>query len=269
MKHFLLALQFLTIIPVRVKGDVCEKDMIKGVPYFVFIGLIQGILLLSALAISEKVFHQDLSIFIVIILSLLLNGAFHLDGLADTFDAIAVKRAGNRQFDIDKRLNAMKDSHTGAIGVTAIVSLIALKYLALKNISHLLPFVFYSSLIVMPVLSKWAMVCTMFHGRPAKKEGLGYLFLVNIDSKFFLYALVTLIFIYFLIYGVFYKYLPGKYYIFFGVTTMLIYFLAIGWSFFCNKKFGGSTGDTLGAISEISEVIFLLMVIIWSRLFIS
>lgn len=269
MRHFLLALQFLTIIPVRIKGDVSEKEIVKGIPYFLFVGLIQGIVSLSVLAISERVFHQELSIFIVILTFLLLNGAFHLDGLADTFDAIAVKSTGDSILDIDKRLTAMKDSHTGAIGVTAIVSTVALKYLALKNISHLLPFVFYSSIIIMPVISKWAMISTMFHGRPAKKEGLGYLFLVNIDIKLLFYALITLLFIYFLIYSGFHQYMPEKYYIFFGVITVLIYFLALGWSLFCNKKFGGVTGDTLGAISEISEVIILFMVIVWSRLFIS
>ncbi len=267
MKLFLIALQFLTIIPVKAKDYVSEEDISQSVSYFVLIGLLQGIILLLVLNISEKIFHSDLSIFLTILTYILINGGFHLDGLADTFDAIAVKSTGSNELDIQKRLSVMKDSSTGAIGVTAIISTITLKYLSIKNISHLLPFTYYSSILLMPVLSKWAMIVVMRHGKAARKEGLGYLFLGKIKKEFS-YSFLILLLVYSLIYAIFYQYIPERQYIFYGLITTIIYFSALLWNHFCNKKFGGSTGDTLGAISELSEVIFLMVVILWSRLYI-
>ncbi|BCB97390.1 adenosylcobinamide-GDP ribazoletransferase [Dissulfurispira thermophila] len=268
MKHFLLALQFLTIIPVRVRDDVSDEDMRQGISYFVMVGLIQGIILLTVLNISEKIFHPELSIFIAIVASILLNGGFHLDGLADTFDAIAAKSTGDNEFDINKRLSVMKDSFTGAIGVTAIVSVITMKYLLLKNISHFIPFIYYSSLLLMPVISKFAMVSSMFCGKPARKEGLGQLFLGKITLKEMFYSVFALTLIYAVLYIAFKQYMPVNQYVFYGLSTLIVYFLSILWVFFCNKRFGGLTGDTLGAVSEISEIIFLFLVVIWSRLYI-
>jgi cobalamin synthase len=36
---------------------------------------------------------------------------------------------------------------------------------------------------------------------------------------------------------------------------------------FFRGQFGGLTGDTLGAVGEIAEIIFLMVVLIWSRLY--
>lgn len=268
MKHFLLALQFLTIIPVKVKGDVFNKEISQSASYFVMVGFIQGIILLTLLNISEKIFHSELSTFIVIVAYILLNGGFHIDGLADTFDAIAVKSTGNTEFDTNKRLSVMKDSYTGAIGMVTVVSAILLKYLLLKNISHFIPFIYYSSLLLMPTISKFAMVSSMLYGKPARKDGLGQLFLGKITSKQISSALFTLILIYAVIYITFKQYMPLNHYIFYVVVTLFTYFLSRFWVLFCNKKFGGLTGDTLGTISEISEITFLFLVVIWSRLYI-
>jgi adenosylcobinamide-GDP ribazoletransferase len=268
IRHFFIALQFLTIIPIKIKGSISEEDLRQSTSYFVIVGAIQGIMLLIVLNVSEKVFHSELSIFLSILAYILINGGFHLDGLSDTFDAIAVKSTGNIEYDIQKRLSVMKDSFTGAIGVIAIISVILLKYLSLKNISHLLPFTYYSSFLLMPVVSKWAMVSIMHHGRAARKEGLGSLFIGKINKKEFFHSFLSLVILCSVIYVSSYQYIPEKQYIFYVMIIAAIYLLAILWSLFCNKKFGGSTGDTIGAISELSEAIFLLMVITWSRLYI-
>ena len=62
------------------------------------------------------------------------NGGFHLDGLADTFDALSVKSSGDHAADRERRLRVMKDSTTGAIGVIAIVMTMLLKFLFLNNL---------------------------------------------------------------------------------------------------------------------------------------
>ena len=104
------------------------------------------------------------------------NGGFHLDGLADTFDALAAK--GDRE----KKLSVMKDGTIGPVGVIAVFFSLLIKYLAIKNLTLFPLFTLYSSLLFMPAISKLAMVISMFYGKSARADGLGRLFIQNIRS---------------------------------------------------------------------------------------
>jgi len=268
IKNLLLAFQFLTIFPVKKKLAADENDIARSASVFVIVGLIQGILLISANYVSGIFFHQDLVIAIVLLVLVLSNGGFHLDGLADTFDAVAVKSSGNLEKDREKRLSVMRDSSTGAIGTTAIVFALALKYLSLKNVSYLMPFTYYSSLLFMPVISKWAMVISMFHGKSARKDGLGQIFIDRTGTREVSFATLSIILIFIAIVIFFGGFSLNYQFIFYAVLFAAMYVLSNLCVIFFNKKFGGLTGDTLGAISELTEITFLFMVIIWSRLFI-
>ena len=102
IKQMLIAFQFLTLIPVKSRMTVNEDDIAKSASVFVIVGFIQGILLITADYVSGIFFHQDLVIAIVLLMLVLSNGGFHLDGLADTFDAIAVKSSGDFKKDKEK-----------------------------------------------------------------------------------------------------------------------------------------------------------------------
>lgn len=266
MKRLLLAMQFLTIIPVRVKGYVSEADIAKSASFFVIVGFFQGIMLAAADFGFGIFFHHDLVIGLLLLLLVISNGGFHLDGLSDTFDAIAVKSSGSKDADIKKRLSVMKDSSSGPAGVTAIICALGLKYLSLQNLSHFQYFAYYSSLLLMPLMSKWTMVLSMHYGTPARQDGLGRIFTGKTGSKELAVSTLTLLFAIALLSMFFSKYVPQLYYIFYPILLIILYLFARASVVFFNKKIGGLTGDTLGAISEAAEIIFLLMVIIWSRL---
>lgn len=259
MKRFFIALQFLTILPVAKDMTVNEADIVKSSSVFVLVGLIQGILLIAVDYAAVRIFQHDLVIGILLLVLVLSNGGFHLDGLADTFDATAAK--GDKQ----KKLSVMKDGSIGPVGVIALFFALLLKFLALKNLSSFSLFTFCSSLILMPAFSKWAMVTSMFHGKPARENGLGKIFIGKIgfiemvvSTLILLLSCVTL--------QVFFDHsLSFARYIFYAISAIFIYLLCrISVKFF-SRQFGGLTGDTLGAISEITEIIFLFMVIAWSR----
>ncbi len=264
--RFMLAFQFLTIMPLRVKGDVSEREIAQSAAFFPIVGAIQGILLVVGYTLSINFFPTELTTGILLLLLVLSNGGFHLDGLSDTFDAIAAKSEDNMEIDRQKRLAIMKDSTIGPIGVIAIVLTLLLKFLALNTLSHLSLFTLHFSLFLMPILSKWAMVISIFHGRPAREDGLGRIFINKIGFKevaistliFFLLLILSLIF--------FSNYTSNNQYAFYVVLLVTIYFLCRAEVNFFNKKLGGLTGDTLGAISEVTEITFLLMVIAWSQL---
>lgn len=266
--RLLLAFQFLTIIPVRTSMAISETDIAKSSSLFVIVGLFQGILLIATDYISGRVFHPDLVTGMILLVLVLSNGGFHLDGLADTFDAIAIKSSGNSERDRETRLSVMKNGTIGPIGVIAIVFAILLKYLSLKNISHFSSFTYYSSLILMPTLPKWTMVIAMFYGKPARENGLGRIFIDKVGQKEIAISTLILILLLSLPQAAFSHYISSSQYIFYVILLLVIYLFSQVWVKFCHKRFGGLTGDTLGAISEITEIIFLLMVITWSRLFI-
>jgi len=266
MKKILLAFQFLTILPIKANIADTEADIAKSSSGFLVVGFTQGLLLVITDYALGIVFHHDLVIGIVLLVLVLSNGGFHLDGLADTFDAIAAKAESSQEADREKRLLIMKDSATGPIGVIAIVFALFIKYLSLRNLSFSAPFIYYSSILLMPVLSKWAMVVSMFYGKPAKKDGLGSLFINKIGFKELGVSTLILFLLLVLLEVLSKQYALNNHYIFYAISLIGLYILVRLFIRFFNKKFGGLTGDTLGAISEATEIIFLLMVISWSRL---
>lgn len=260
MKKFLVALQFLTIIPVKKVSIANETDVVRSSSFFVIVGLVQGILLLLTDYIAGRVFHPDLVTGIILFMLVLSSGGFHLDGLADTFDALAAK--GDR----DKKLSVMRDGSTGPAGVISIVFSLSLKYLALNNLTHFLPFTYFSSLLTMPVFSKWAMIVAIFHGKPAREDGLGNIFIKKTGLKEFGFSTFWLILLLTLILLFFGQYAPENQCFFYAFLLLALYIFCLMAVQFFNKRFEGLTGDTLGAISELSEIMFLFIVIIWSRL---
>src|SRR5271169_7213382 len=99
MKEMLLAIQFLTIIPVTVKGTCSEEELARSTSFFPLAGALQGLLTALAAFAAMKIFPVEITSGLVILVLLLSNGGFDLDGLIDTFDALAVKSTGDREHD--------------------------------------------------------------------------------------------------------------------------------------------------------------------------
>lgn len=266
MKQLALAFQFLTIIPVKVRGDVSEKDLSRSAVFFPVVGAFQGLLAVCAALLSIAVFPGEITGGLVIVVLIISNGGFHLDGLADTFDALAVKSSGAEETDREKRLSVMKDSSTGAIGVVAIVLVILLKFLFIKDIIfHASTPVLLSIIFLMPVYSKWTMVPALCHGTSARKEGLGEIFMgsIGVDTVISSFLFVTLF--YFLAVSLSHSVLKTEAFVLYLLLPVLLYLFSLSTVRFCRRKFGGLTGDNFGAISEISEIFFLMVTSLWLR----
>lgn len=269
MKQLALAFQFLTIIPIKVKGDVSARDLSLSAVFFPVVGAFQGFLSACAASLFIVILPVEITSGLVIVVLIISNGGFHLDGLADTFDALAVKSSGNEINDREKRLSVMKDSATGAIGVVAIVLIILLKFLFIKNlVLHTPTPVLLSLLFLMPVYSKWAMVPALCHGTSARKDGLGKIFIesVGMNTVIFSFLLVTLF--YFLIVSLSHSAYGTKVFALYLSLSVLLYLFSFLSVRFCKRKFGGLTGDNFGAISEISEILFLMVTSLWLQRFI-
>jgi adenosylcobinamide-GDP ribazoletransferase len=264
MKSVLLALQFLTIIPVPIRGRITERDVGRSAAFFPLAGMVQGLAAAAAASGLAPFFPSGIVAAMAILVLILTNGGFHLDGLADTFDALAVKSSGDASADRIKRLAVMKDSATGAIGVVSIVVCILLKYVFITEAFdryHTESAVYL--LFLMPVFSRWVMTTVVFHTRSARIDGLGKVF---IDQARIATILVSGLLVVALFAGASYAgaFLgPRSATKFLLLILVSLYAFSLLWVAFCARRFGGSTGDTIGAAAEVGELLFLMIALAW------
>ncbi|TAN45184.1 MAG: adenosylcobinamide-GDP ribazoletransferase [Nitrospirae bacterium] len=267
MKSLLLAIQFLTIIPVRVKGDLSEKDIAGSARFFPVAGAVQGFCIAAAAFLLKDFFGAEITAGFVLLALLLTNGGFDMDGLMDTFDALAVKSSGDRSKDVEKRLTVMRDSAVGATGAMAMAIVLLLKFLLISRLLNFAPFPSAITLLfLMPVFSKWVTVPAMYHAKSARKDGLGRIFIENTNAPAALFS-TAVFFMIAVIAGHFGFSMLGaeNYALFFASSVFVLYLFCLGSVRFFDNRFGGLTGDHCGAISEISELIFMTLGYAWLR----
>ena len=114
MAAFLIALQFLTRIPVTVEVNWSGENMGKSVLFYPLIGLLIGLFLALLFAVIEQQ-HSLLVAAIVLMGWVMITGGLHLDGLADSADAWA-GGLGDKQ----RTLDIMKDSRSGALAIVVL-----------------------------------------------------------------------------------------------------------------------------------------------------
>ncbi|MDD5018894.1 MAG: adenosylcobinamide-GDP ribazoletransferase [Candidatus Omnitrophica bacterium] len=245
MTNFLLALQFLTIIPVRVR-HFNEDRMAPSAVFFPLVGCLLGAFLAVLYNASLWCGFSSLTTSALCVIALIvLTGGMHGDGLADTFDALGSCKDRSRMLDI------MREPTIGTMGATGLICAIVLKIVLLSDIPQQdAP----AALIFMTTFSRWAMVFVMTVFPYARKEGKASAFSKGISGR--LCALATALAL-----------LPA---VILGPSQGIpIFLLAGSFSYLCAKAvrriIRGYTGDTLGATSEITEIFVLGCVLIAER----
>lgn len=237
---FLAACRFLTVIPVPRLRENNEGEISGSLLYFPLVGLIIGLVLAGLAWVLGLFLTQTLVSVLIIIAALVITGAIHLDGLADTLDGLG-------GHSVTQRLEIMKDSRHGTYGVAGIVCLLLFKVIALSNLPANL---FLLVLIIMPVVGRLAMVYAVSVYPYARPSGLGKAFQSK-ASPWFTIAFFAII----LVPSWFFYYWQG------AVVLLLTAGTAWGISTWLKSKFGGLTGDNYGAINEITEAALLLFII--------
>ncbi len=234
MKSLIFAVRFLTVLPLGFKYNKDKNSTI----FFPVAGLLLGIILAIANSLLADIIPEFLLNVILVVLLVILTGGLHLDGLADTIDGFYAGK------DRDDVLRIMRDSHIGSMGVIGLICVVLLKIGFLQAVSSSVKF---KALLIMPVLSRWSMVFALFLFDYAREQGKAKDFFTGLTwKKFFLSTLVAVIITYF---------------VFEFKGLLLIFFVAFS-TFIFGKgikiKISGLTGDTLGAINEVNEVLILL-----------
>jgi adenosylcobinamide-GDP ribazoletransferase len=258
-----LAFQFLTIIPIRTKSDISEREVYNSASFFPFVGAFQGLCLVLLSCLLLKFISLEITAVFVLLFYVLITGGFH--------HALSVPSSGDREKDRTKRLQVMKDSTIGPIGVIAIVFSLLLKYVLMKETLQMDSYTAkYFIIVLMPVFSKWAMVTGMYHSKSARKNGIGRIFLEHTSLKQIVLATMFLVSLTFMVAYVFDYFLPAwflwtttSFALFFFSEMVFIYLTCVILKYIFTARFGGLTGDNFGAMHEISEVLFLMLALLW------
>jgi adenosylcobinamide-GDP ribazoletransferase len=232
------ALQFLTIVPPLVRRAPRPADLGASDAFFPVVGLLLGQGLAGADWVLGGLVTPLVRDILLVVLLAAATGALHLDGFVDTFDGLFVPGGSAR------RLEIMRDPRAGTFGVVAVVLLLGLKIAAL---GALLPELRTAGLILAPCLGRWAIVTATWRFPYARKEGLGRGFKDGIRPLHVTVAGASAA----LVAG----WLAGP----FGIALFAgasLGVLALG--SVMSARLGGLTGDTYGALCELTEVMVWL-----------
>lgn len=161
---FLIALQFLTRFPVRLPAIPDKRLIGRSLLYYPLVGLVLGSVLAGlnwALSNAPDLLRAAL----LLAAWVLLTGALHLDGLADSADAW-VGGLGDR----GRTLTIMKDPHCGPAAVVALVVVLLVKLAALEQLVSAQNWVAF---VFAPVLGRTALVALFLTTPYVRPGGLG------------------------------------------------------------------------------------------------
>lgn len=236
MRHFISALQFITILPVGKPGPF---DPPKMMPFFPVVGILLGLLVALFDRLAVIFWDEPVVALLDVILLAIVTGAFHLDGLGDTADGLLGVRPR------DKALTIMKDSRIGAMGLVAVVFGLALKWGGIAGLD-------VNRSLLLVIIPAYARSGVLFgirfleYGRPDGGTGLEFFKETLKPAAFWGLAL------------------PVGLSLFLGLKALWLNlcFMIITSTilYYYKKRMGCITGDMLGAMIELSEAGLFLLV---------
>lgn len=237
MRGLVSAFRILTILPIPGKESVLLSS---SLPWFPVVGLALGLVLCSIAFLWTKALPTPWSAggaLILLAAQIFLTRGLHLDGLADWADALG----GDR----DKGLSIMKDSHVGAFGVLALTATLLAKWVFLERLLSREMILYVPAVMVVSRDMMVELMSTLPYARAGKGLAGGFMEGISPEKRVKAHALALCCC------------LP------LGPACLLLFFPGwiiarlLGRSF--EKRFGGITGDLLGATNEILEVSLMMV----------
>jgi adenosylcobinamide-GDP ribazoletransferase len=238
VRPLLSAISFLTILPVPRSIHDDRNALGRAVGWYPFVGLLVGLMAAVAFRMMPEVPPLPRAV-LVVLMPVLLTRALHLDGFADVCDGLGVYGPPA------KRLEVMRDPRLGTFGVAGAAFNLLWRVAVLAS-----PIRFAATaLVAAPVLGRWAMVVALRKTPYGKTGTLGAA--ATRPSRLAVAGATLVLILPFLK-------APGPV-LFSTCATVLLVWV---WPRFCTRRFGGMTGDCLGALNELTELgvlsVFLL-----------
>jgi len=244
MKRFLAAIRFLTLFPLPDNWGTDQRLLTGSTPFFPLVGLLIGAIAAAGAFVLSMLLPPFLCAVFITFLLLVVSGGLHMDGVADCADGFFSSRPRQHVLEI------MRDSRIGAMGVMAIVFIVLLKTAALASMAGQR---LWQGVFLAPVAGRVAILISMAMLPYARPEGgLGSLFYTGFSRVTALWGLIFLGICGWLVGG-------GA-----GILVWLTVIVAIGlFNWWCFRKIGGATGDTLGAACELAETVAIVAAVVF------
>jgi len=129
MKHFLIAFNLMTTLPLPASKDWQTGDSGRASVWYPFVGLIIGGLTWLMWMGATRLFSPLVTGILTLILWVTLTGGLHLDGLADCCDGLLASTT------VERRLEIMKDPRLGTFGGVGLMLTLLLKAATLSTLT--------------------------------------------------------------------------------------------------------------------------------------
>ncbi|EKT4522203.1 adenosylcobinamide-GDP ribazoletransferase [Pseudomonas putida] len=245
MSPLWIALQFLSSLPVRLPGMPEPRQIGRSLLYYPLVGLLFGVVLWLASHLLQGT-AAPLHAALLLTLWVMLSGALHLDGLADSADAW-LGGFGDRE----RTLRIMKDPRSGPIAVVTLVLVLLLKFCALWVLVEQGA---GASLVLAPVVGRAALLGLFMSTPYVRPGGLGQALADHLPKVAAAWVLAGTSLAALLLGG----------WQVFGVLLLAVLVFAWGRRLMC-RRLGGTTGDTAGALLELVELAVVLGLALFSR----
>ncbi len=230
------AFSFFTRLPLRPQ----KFELERAVLYLPLVGLwLGGLSYFLALGLKDFLSPTWLA-FLLLVLTYYLADFFHFDGLLDTIDALCA------HVDRKERLNILKTPEVGALGLLFAFFFLLGEFLLVKEV---LTRGLYLALLMRPLSARVSLSLMAILGRPAKKEGLGFLFMKTSRQRLLWTQIFWLLLFYF-----------------YPVASVVSFIGVLGLRAKFKRAFGGLTGDLLGATAVLIQWLFLVGVLVGGAL---
>ena len=243
---FLLAVQFLTRVPVPNDVPYSDDLSVRSAKYYPLVGICVGATGGVVLWMSSTVLPIVAAVVLSVIATLLITGAMHEDGLADAADGLFGAPTKDRALEI------MRDSRVGSYGVLALGAVIALKVTLLASLEVAAA---AALLVVGHAIGRMATVHTIATTDYARPEGTKFVAPTVTRDGYRVALAITV------------ASMIAMTLVFGPVVTVsgVVFSIALAQWFrtICVRKLGGYTGDCLGATQQLSELGLYLGAVIW------
>lgn len=246
VRWFLIAVQFLTRIPVKLKTAPAMAEIGYSILTYPFVGLVIGIALVSPMLLLEILGFSPppaAAAGLLIFLWVFITGALHLDGLADSADGW-LGGFGDRE----RTLEIMKDPRSGAGALAAVVAVLLMKFGALQAVVTEGQWLI---IIATPVIGRAAVLLLVISTRYVPTSQLGADLASHCPRPAAISVLIVIAALLFV--GSCFEWRLIA-----GTAAVLIGFCLLRRQML--QRLGGATGDTTGASVEILETVFLLAI---------
>lgn len=231
------AIQFLTRVPVRLRA---APDLASCIGWFPIVGTLIGTVVGGVAAGAMEWTTPGVAAALAVIAGLMVTGAFHEDGLADTMDALGGSTPARRR-------EILKDSRHGSYGVAALCSSVVLRVVCVASLG---PAAAFAGAVAAHTLGRGAAVAVTASAPAVPGPGLGSessralrprAAVVSVAAAVVLSALAT-------------GWWAGPLVLAAGAGALAIAWLA-------TRAFEGTNGDVLGCVEQVAECAVLVVTV--------